>query len=70
MHSANDLDIVLRDIAGPYYPSRIGPVAIFHALLKEENPINDGDYGRSEELTLKNLSTELPTCFMKRPSVI
>jgi hypothetical protein len=68
MHSTDDLDMGSRDIVGPYYPPGIGPVAVCHAVLKKV--FYHGDYGRSEKLTLKNLSTELPTCFMKRPSVI
>jgi hypothetical protein len=69
MYSTNHLDMALHDTLGTYFPPRICTVAICHAFLKW-NSINDSDYGRSQTLTSKNLSTEVPTCFMNRPRVI
>jgi hypothetical protein len=69
MHGTDDLDMTLGDTLRPYSPPRIGSTGIFHAFLRKDS-INKGDYGRRETLTLKNLSTEVPTRFMKRPRVI
>lgn len=68
MHSANDLDAVLRNTVHPNSPPGVSHRVVCHDL---KSSIDDGNDGRSEKLTqLKNLSTEVATCFMKRASVI
>ena len=38
VNSTNDLDMLLRDIVGSYYPPGIGPNAMLHVLLKDKKP--------------------------------
>jgi len=40
MNSTNDLDMMLRDTVGSYYPPGIGPSAIHHAFLKREKELD------------------------------
>jgi hypothetical protein len=75
MYGTNDLDVALRNPIRPDRPSGVGHTVTCHGLLiKEEDAYSVATPSRmimqDEGLTLRNLLTEVPTCFMNRASVI
>ena len=75
MYGTNDLDVAFHNPIRPDYPSGVGHTVTCHGLLiKGEKAYSVASPSRKitqeEGLTLRNLLTEVPMCFMNRESVI
>jgi len=77
MYGTNDLDVALHNPIRPDSPSGVGHMVTVtcHGLLikgKEAYLVATPDrmVSHDEGLTLRNLLTEVPMCFMNRASVI
>jgi hypothetical protein len=75
MYSTDDLDVALHNPIRPDCPSGVGHTVTRHGLLiKGEEAcsvtIPNRMIAQDEGLTLRNLLTDVPMCFINRESVI